>query len=159
MENRRFLNRCLSLFSVLVTGTLLCVPVLVSAYNEKTTHPLLTNAIIDVYNSAFAGAKLNEIDRAFAVRGSVDEDAFGRWMHHFYDPVYNRGLSSWGGWASSKVWAQNHQMQARLDPKMTLFAAVVKPFDGATDFSWERSVYEYAWGDKARGLAGLGHIL
>lgn len=141
-----------------MSGTFLCVPIFVFAYNDKTTHPELTGAIVDLYNSEFSN-KIGNRDRLFVVKGSIEEDTFGRWMRHFYDPVYEKGLAYLGNWQSSKGWAQDHKAQAKLDPKMFLLAAAFKPFSGSTDYSWERSVYEYAWGSKERGLEGLGHIL
>ncbi|MBI4120022.1 MAG: lamin tail domain-containing protein [Parcubacteria group bacterium] len=155
MEDNRIVRSIILCFLLVV----LLPPSFVFAYSEKTTHPALTDEIVDFYNLSFPNSKLNNSEKELVVQGSIDEDAFGRWMRHFYDPIYNRGVNYLGRWQSSKEWAQDHKAQAKLDLKMTLLAAVVKPFDGSTDYSWERSIYEYAWGDKSRGLLGLGHAL
>src|SRR3989344_3776578 len=157
MENNRTIILLLKI--TIMSGILLCIPVFVLAYNSDVTHPELTKAIVDFYNSEFLNNKISDGEKLYVIKGSIEEDAFGRWMRHFYDPVYNKGLSYLGNWESSKNWAQDHKSQAKLDPKMFFLAAVAKPFDGSTDYSWERSVYEYAWGDEQRGLEGLGHIL
>lgn len=68
-----------------------------------------------------------------------------------------------GKWQSSKHWAEDTLAQAALDVEYGVrnyaglsFSSL---FGGTTDFSWERSIYEYTWGNQKRGLEGLGHIL
>src|SRR3989344_1941699 len=155
MENNRIVIVKLILCFIII----LSIPFFVFAYDQNTTHPALTNKIIDFYNFYYPNNQISDNEKIIVIKGSIDEDNFARSLYHFYDPVYNRGLAFAGSWSSSKDWATNHELQAKYDPKMTALAAVVKPFSGSTDYSWERSVYEYAWGDKNRGLEGLGHIL
>lgn len=134
--------------------TLLLGPIFLFAYSGEITHPALTDETIDFFNLHFSNLALDEIEKAIIKRGSIDEDASPRWLHHFYDPVYNRGLL---GQISSKEWAKDTEAQAG-------FAAVgaggIKEyFSGNNDYSWDRAIYEYAWSDKERGLKTLGHIL
>ncbi|MEK7078219.1 MAG: hypothetical protein AAB911_01485, partial [Patescibacteria group bacterium] len=157
MENNRIIIILSSI--ILTVGIFVSAPYFVFAYSKDTTHPALTDEIIDFYNLHYSNKQISDSEKNLVVRGSIDEDNFARPLYHFYDPVYNRGLAFAGSWSSSKEWATNHELQAKYDPKMTALAAVVKPFEGSTDYSWERSIYEYAWGDKNRGLVGLGHIL
>ncbi|MEK7178986.1 MAG: hypothetical protein AAB727_01895, partial [Patescibacteria group bacterium] len=94
------------------------------------------------------------------------EDDGLRMLHHFYDPVHNRGLSIANEWQSSKGWARDTLAQASYsgnifsNPVAAVSYATVKGLYGSdTDYSWERAVYEYAWGDKERALKSLGSVL
>ncbi len=109
------------------------------------------------------------------MQGSIDEDAGTRWLQHFYDPIKNSGLvlgdsdlfaerelaavigSTRSTWMSSKEWARATRSQAGLTG--TLAGVITPLFFGKEDYSWDRAIYEYAWGDKKRGLLALGHIL
>ncbi len=131
----------------------------VQAYSPDTTHLALTDEVVDLFNFYYPQYFLSDTDKNALLRGSHDEDGFGRWMFHFYDPIYNQGAKFAFRWSSSKKWAQDHKLQAKMDPKMLVASRFLTPFSGKTDYSWERSIYEYAWGDKERGLKGLGQIL
>ena len=65
------------------------------------------------YNVSF---RLNDSDRALVVRGSFDEDAGMRAMHHFYDPVNNKGITIGGEWIHAKQWSEDTLAQATIDP-------------------------------------------
>lgn len=148
------------------------MPFLVFAYSEKTTHPALTQEIVRFYNQSFPEKKLSGGEIQLAVQGSIAEDNNTRWLYHFYDPIYNRGLvlgenelfrerglaAVIGGTRqermSSKEWAKATRQQAGLTAGI-----LSQLFSGKDDHSWGRAVYEYAWGDKSRGLLTLGHIL
>lgn len=167
MENPRFL-------ALIPTIPLLVVlvPVFVFAYSEKTTHPALTHEIVKLYNHRFPGRQLSDDEMRAVTQGSVDEDNGTRWLQHFYDPIKNRGLvllesdpqyreiagigfAPHFEWKSSKEWAKSPALQSGK-----LFAGVLSPyFSSRDDFSWDRAIYEYAWGDKERGLLALGHTL
>src|SRR3989344_3301699 len=83
------------------------------AYSEKTTHPGLTDEIIDLFNLYYPEQKILDAEKKLAKNGSTDEDSNIRMMHHFYDPVYNRGIR-WSGtqWQSSKEWSMDTMGQA-----------------------------------------------
>ncbi len=127
----------------------------VFAYSEKTTHPALTDEIVDLFNLYHPALKLSDQEKESVKQGSIDEDKNARWMHHFYDPVYNRGL--WG-FSSSKTWSEDSLAQGGLLNRP--FAGTLQSYFGAEDdHTWERAIYEYVWGDKSRGLLALGHVL
>ncbi|MBI4121324.1 MAG: right-handed parallel beta-helix repeat-containing protein [Parcubacteria group bacterium] len=100
------------------------------------------------------------------MKGSTDEDHGTRALQHFYDPVYNRGLTIGREFQKSREWAGDTLAQASYAfnavsiPLSGAFYGTVKEFySSETDHSWERAIYEYTWGDKKRGLESLGHIL
>ena len=87
-------NRAINFFVVtLLVMTFLAAPVFSSAYDDKTTHPALTQEIVKFFNRYFPGLALNDAERMLIMQGSIDEDDGVRFMHHFYDPVFNRGLT------------------------------------------------------------------
>lgn len=159
MENSRLIK-----YFTLATlmGMLIASPFFVVAYDDKTAHPALTDEIIDLFNLYYPKSKIDDTDKESIKKGSIGEDVDTRWMHHFYDPIYNRGL--WG-YSSSKVWALDTAGQAILDMGYVqgggsvLATVSTHPFDSRTDYSWDRAIYDYVWADKKRGLEGLGHIL
>lgn len=106
---------------------------------EVSTHAALTAAIIDAYNKSFSADAIADEFRFDMIRGSQEEDNDFRWLQHFYDPLYNRGLTA-AGWSrlSSKQWATA---------------------DGAQDFTWRAGIDAYARGDSHAAFLVLGHIL
>ncbi|MCX6713554.1 MAG: hypothetical protein NTV48_00405, partial [Candidatus Vogelbacteria bacterium] len=122
------------------------------AYENTTTHRAITSEAVKFFNSFYPDEKLTDAERLSVVKGSSDEDMPPRWLNHFYDPIHNAGLR---GMMSSKTWAQNTNAQS-----LRLAGGIVgNYFDVPTDYSWDRAVYDYAWGDKNRGLEALGHTL
>ncbi|MDP3733289.1 MAG: hypothetical protein Q8Q91_01990, partial [Candidatus Daviesbacteria bacterium] len=149
---------------VAFAGLLTAIPFLSRSYDEKTTHPALTQEIIKFFNQSFPDKIIDDKDKELVIKGSIDEDNFGRWMRHFYDPVHKKGLNYLGmEWQSSKDWAKDTLAQATYKiqdiGQKTLYGKVKDIFSSETDYSWDRAVYEYAWGDKNRGLESLGHVL
>ena len=140
------------------------LPFFVFAYDDVTTHRALTQEIIEFFNASYPQQGITSQDTDIMIQGSKDEDAFGRWMRHYYDPMNDKGLVYFGvNWQSSKEWANDSVAQATYKiqdaPEKTMYGTVKDLFSGNTDYSWERAIYEYAWGDKKRGLDSLGHIL
>ncbi|MBI4134772.1 MAG: right-handed parallel beta-helix repeat-containing protein [Candidatus Sungbacteria bacterium] len=155
MEDFRFVKLIDAIF---VLGTLFGIPILVFAYDDLTTHPALTQEIVKFFNLHYPELRINENDTKFIIQGSIDEDSGTRWMHHFYDPIYEKGLSFGTGWMSSKKWAQDTKAQAGLLD--SAFAGTLKSFFGQKgDYSWDNAVYEYAWGSQQKSLEALGHTL
>lgn len=157
-------------------GTLLLFPLFVFGYDDKTTHPAITQEIIKFFNSNFQDLNISNEDAEYIIQGSMDEDSGTRWMYHFYDPVYNRGLvlnnegfpnnkelavigaEAKSEWHSSKEWAQSSELQGGI--LESLIAGIFQDlFSGSNNYSWERAIYEYTWGDKKLGLESLGHVL
>jgi len=149
MENNRFIK----LFSFF--GIFLAFPLFIFAYSEKTTHPALTDEIVDLFNLYYPKLKLSEEEKELLKKGSIEEDWLYRPIYHFYDPVYNRGLE--GTTISSKEWAMDTVAQASVF--RPLAGAITGLFGAPSDYSWERAIYDYVWKDKERGLVALGHIL
>ena len=104
MENRKLIK---FLIPVFILGFFIISINSVSAYGVET-HAYLTNEVIKFYNQNFTNNKINEELMPYLLDGSRQEDDVPRWMNHFYDPVYNRGLtdSILGTWQKSKDWAR-----------------------------------------------------
>ncbi|MBI4224833.1 MAG: lamin tail domain-containing protein [Candidatus Sungbacteria bacterium] len=131
--------------------------------------------MVRFFNLNYPQLKFTANDAQSIIQGSIDEDKGIRFMRHFYDPVHNRGLvletnpnpnpnlavvsaPAKSKWQSSKDWATNTMSQAGI--KQKLFGGILTDyFGGADDYSWDRAIYEYAWGSKTRGLESLGHVL
>lgn len=167
----------MKIFIFEVAVLLTAVPDSSFSYYEKTTHPALTQEIIRFYNYQFQEESIPDDEAKFVIQGSIDEDAGTRWLQHFYDPVYKKGLTFDAGpnknelasiiaglgadvsskWMSSKEWAKATQAQA--GPGGILAGITSQFFSTSDDYSWDRAIYEYAWGDANRGLRSLGHVL
>lgn len=173
MENYRHL---ILLKYLAFGGALFVLPFFILGYSDETTHPAITQEIVKHFNKSFPKQEVSLEEAEWIIQGSIDEDKDARWMHHFYDPVHNRGLvlendafpknqelaligsAARGQWISSKEWAQKSETQSKILSKFT--AGIVKNYyHDENDYSWERAIYEYAWGDKQRGLESLGHVL
>ncbi len=59
----------------------LAMPFSVSAYSEKTTHPALTDEIVDFFNLYYPPANFSDAEKELIKRGSIEEDNSPRWMH------------------------------------------------------------------------------
>ena len=154
MENRRIINHKLILGGALLGACLLAV-MPVFAYDQKNTHPALTDEIVDFYNLSFPDRKITEEEKQWLIKGSVEEDTLERPLYHFYDPVYNRGIAG----ISSKDWATKDGVQAAYyNGQLTGFAAI-SGGDSASDFSYQRALRDYAKGDIKRAFVAFGHTL
>ncbi|MBI2640437.1 MAG: lamin tail domain-containing protein, partial [Candidatus Sungbacteria bacterium] len=107
-----------------------------------------------LFNSEFKDLKISDDNAEHIIQGSMDEDSGTRWMQHFYDPVYNRGLVLGKQWMNSKEWAQNTKAQGG---NASALAGLY--FGSPEDYSWDRAIYDYAWGNQKRGFEALGHTL
>ncbi|MFH0803881.1 MAG: hypothetical protein V1877_02075, partial [Candidatus Tagabacteria bacterium] len=157
MENRKFIK-----FSIFPIGLIIfIIPLFSFAYSDTTTHPALTDEIVDLFNYNYSSLKISDLEKELIKKGSTNEDIPPRWMQHFYDPVYNRGLVLVKEWEKSKDWAKDTLAQAKYDPVFAASLGTItrKLFSSKTDYSWDRAVYEYVWGDKQKGLEALGHTL
>ena len=139
---------------LLITAIVISGPSFVFAYSDQTTHPALTDETIDFFNSYLPDKAFSDSEKEIVKQGSIEEDAAPRWLRHFYDPVYERGL--WGQ-LSSKQWAKATFEQAGF--AAVGLGSVNELFSAEDDYSWDRAIYEYTWGDRDRGLETLGHIL
>lgn len=128
----------------------------VSAYSQNTTHPALTDEIVDFYNLHYPGEQIPEELKKEMIQGSINEDAPPRFLAHFYDPVYNRGF---GVGYSSKEWAKSSDLQVAIH--LNQIAGITRPpvEEHPADYSYERALKDYAIGDKKRAFRALGHVL
>ncbi len=151
MENRRIVK--FIIFNLFMA--MLALPFFANAYSDKTTHSALTDEIVDLFNYYSPNLKLTGAEKEIIKQGSIDEDIPVRWMNHFYDPVYNRGIY---GNLTSKQWSQDTLAQSNKT-QGTLSALGYKYFSSEGDYSWDRAIFEYVHGNKNRALLALGHIL
>src|SRR3990167_1180562 len=139
-------NLLISLF--VLTGVLF-ISQISKSYDDKTTHPGLTDEIVDFYNLSYSNEQLTSEEKEWIVQGSMDEDTPPRWINHFYDPIYKVGWSGeqagiWptlliqyfsSGALSSKEpvnsldWLHNQELQAKYGS-----------YKG--NRTWERAIYE-----------------
>src|SRR3989338_4778321 len=128
------INRVIRFSIIIFLGTIIfIVPIFIYAYSDTTTHPALTDEIVDLYNSQFKSPISNELKEQ-TIKGSIDEDIPPRWFNHFYDPIYNIGYK---GYRTSKEWAE-YDIQ---------------------EYSWNKAIEHYANGDKEKAYYALGHVL
>ena len=153
MENRRIVK-----FILVFSAIFLFIPVFSFAYNDTHTHPAITDEIIDLFNYYYPNLKILDQGKEIIKKGSTDEDVPPRWMQHFYDPVYNQGLVLGITYEKSKDWAQDTVAQTGVSQD-SLASLAINYFSYPDDYSWDRAVYEYVWGNKNRALEALGHTL
>jgi len=140
----------------------------VFAYDDNTTHPALTDEIVDFYNLSFPNKQLTSQQKEWVIQGSILEDTPPRWINHFYDPIYKEG---WSGEhtgiydkeavqlvskniiapysiapVSSLNWIHNEQLQAQYGF-----------YKGAK--TWERGILEMIKGNEKEAYMILGYIL
>ncbi len=136
------------------------LPLKTLAY-ELSTHKLLTEEAIRLFNKRFPNKAINEKMGELVTKGSLHEDDSPRWLYHFYDPVNNQGLKIGPKkWLSAKQWSQNGKEQASLNPN-SLFVGLL-PFafsSEETNFTWQKALRYYADGDKEQAFYSLGHVL
>lgn len=147
----------------------------VFAYDTET-HAYLTNEIFKFYNNNFSGRPISGELKSYLIDGSRREDDIPRWMNHFYDPVYDRGLTydpaidpiNLGTWQESKKWAQDDSNQNKLTYKVpatiaSILTAIeqrkISAISSKTDFTWQEAVRYWIQDDKERAMFTLGHIL
>ena len=150
MENRKLV--------IFLAVVFLAIPLVTYSYQPENTHKGLTRDIVRFYERSYSKTFTVE-DKIAIEKGAVEEDSGARALNHFYDPVYNKAVLPSN--LTSKEWAVNTLAQANANTKyrVTLGNLANAYFASDDDYSWDRAVYEYAHGDKKRGLEGLGHIL
>ncbi len=117
----------------------------VFSWDDKTTHPALTNEAINFYNINFERS-ITDKQKEWIIEGAIDEDTPPRWMHHFYDPVYNEGLFGDRGLNTAKQWATSQGLQMNTHmPK--------------GNKAWKKAIYEYVKGNEKDAFYTLGFTL
>ena len=172
MENRKFIK---FLIPILLLGFFVGDIKSVFAYGIDT-HALLTKEAVDFYSLQTKSINIQEFSD-YLIDGARKEDDIPRWMNHFYDPVYDRGLSSdsridpllaLGNWSKSKDWAINSDTQNEMKYKVpTTIASILtaiqqrnlESITTKTDFTWNEALYFWINGEKEKSMFALGHIL
>ena len=129
------------------------------AYDDKTTHPALTQEMVRFFNHHYPELAIESDDAGLLIQGSIDEDKELRFFHHFYDPVHERGLK--GRWSSSAEWIDDGYGQTEIENEGRRRARqpTVGQGEAESNYSWERALYDYAHGDREHALLALGHAL
>ena len=138
----------------------------VFAYDDKTTHPALTEEAVNFYNLNF-NQKITDEEKEWIISGSILEDTPPRWVNHFYDPIYKVGWTGEAGGlnpqdvlrqftdlflsngraVSALNWVHNQELQNQY-----------KLYQG--NQTWEKAIYEYVKNkDKKAAYFALGHVL
>lgn len=151
---------------IILSGGMVLASVFLSlAYSPQTTHPDLTREIIDFYELS-GGRKLTDEQKQWIIQGSIDEDSGTKWLNHFYDPVFERGLDTpWlfiNGY-SAKNWGLYSKYQlAKLGQMGTaevIIAGQSNPSSMPFVFSYEAGIERYARNKEKDAYLTLGHIL
>ncbi len=170
MENRKFVK--ISLIIALLNIINLTAPSRVFGY-EVQTHAGITKEAIEFYNQHFSDKKISAEEARLMIDGSVSEDDAPRWFNHYYDPIYNRGLTDLRLGTlgketnlTSKKWAHSRadQITELYNPIMVTTAGKLAMFTDpglieASDYTWERALRDYILGDTARAFRGLGQVV
>ncbi len=163
---------------IFILGLFIFAPT-VFAY-QSGTHAFLTNAAVDFYNknsSPTNTAKFPNSLKNYLVDGSIREDDAPRWLNHFYDPVFHRGLAYdttidpinvGTDWEASKDWANDTQKQNSLVYKVvptiaSILSAIEKgkisEISSQTDFTWQQAIDLWNAGKKEEAMFALGHVI
>lgn len=133
-------------------------------YSDTTTHPDLTREIIAFYELS-TGKKFTDEQKQWIISGSIEEDKAPRWLNHFYDPAFERGLSTETPGVNgylAKNWAQFSSYQT-LDPRniANLWSGKGPVVSGSWwgDFSYEAAIKDYSKDKEKEAYLSLGHIL
>ncbi len=132
---------------------ILATPQISSAY-KVSIHSQLTKQTLSIYNQLYNNT-FSQSDIASIAKGAVAEDDGQRPTRHFYDPISKKGLLG-DTWLSARVWAQDTLSQSKEG--INLWDSD-KLYSDKTDYSWDRAIYEYVYGSRARAMESLGHIL
>ena len=136
------------------------------AYNSQTTHPDLIRETINFYELSM-GKKLTDEQKQWISQGSIDEDKAPRWINHFYDPAFERGLSTTAagfGYAgySAKNWARFSSYQT-LNPAnlANLWTGNGPVISGSWwgDFSYEAAIKSYSKNKEKEAYIAMGNVL
>lgn len=112
-------------------------PLSVFAYDDKTTHPGLTQEVVNLYNR-YKEPKLSNEQKEYVIQGSINEDnPPTRSLNHFYDPIRNMGVFDY---RNAIDWALGRDAENN-------------------DYSWPKIIKYYAEGNESEAFHGLGHIV
>lgn len=161
----KFANKNLIIFEglFLISGFLWLTPNALT-YSDTTTHPDLTREIITFYELS-TGKKFTDEQKNWVISGSIEEDKSPRWLNHFYDPVFERGLQAESVGISgylAKNWAQFSSYQTISPSNIgNLWSGKGPVISGSWwgDFSYEAAIKDYSKNKEKESYVALGHIL
>lgn len=152
---------------IFIATILVCaVPIAARAYDDRTTHPALTDEIVDFYNLLLPELPISAEEREWIVEGSILEDVPPRWINHFHDPIYDKG---WSGKKTGLIAPEVVQMLTRtgLSTEKPVSASEwmnsytlqeqYRPYGG--NRSWQKGLEYFAEGNRKEAYRTLGHIL
>lgn len=113
----------------------------VFCYDTNVAHPGIAGLAVKVYNKNNT-KKITAEQYNWIKQGAVEEDVPTRWLNHFYDPVYNRGLRFITQHETSKAWAKDPVSQQSYSKG---------------DKTWQRAINDYRSGDYESAFKELGH--
>lgn len=128
--------------NVFLIVAIFCIWQNVFGYNSVTTHPILSQAAISVYNST-ANQQISEEQKIAVIKGAIEEDAPPRWLNHFYNPQTGKGLFFLVQNFSAKEWSQNQSLTSVL----------------SGDFSESAILNSYKNSNEIKAYEGVGHIV
>ena len=164
MENRKFVKFLIPIF---ILGFFVVSFNSAFAYSIET-HAFLTNEIIKFYNQNFPNQKITDNLKDYLIDGARREDDPVRWMNHFFDPIYDRGLtdSILGTWQKSKDWSQDSKSQNELKYSSVIATILsswqskkIQEYFPTSDFTWQEAIRYWINSDKEMAMFTLGHIL
>src|SRR3990167_10628755 len=164
MENYKYLKFLIPIF---ILGFFVASFNSVFAYNIET-HAFLTNEIIKFYNQNFPNHKITDNLKDYLIDGARREDDPVRWMNHFFDPIYDRGLTNsiLGTWQKSKEWARDSKNQNESKYSSVIATILsswqskkIQEYFPTSDFTWQEAIRYWINGDKEMAMFTLGHIL
>ena len=135
------------------------------AYDNFTTHPALTDEIVDYLNLLHPGSITPE-QKEWLVQGSIEEDTIPRWINHFYDPVRKIG---WSGENLGDVSPETLKIFSSFAFTLNKPVASVQWVNDeflqqeysryGGNRTWKRGLKYYADGDLKEAYMTLGYVL
>ena len=143
---------------------------------DSGTHAFLTASAVDFYDKSAVVQFPQEL-KDYLADGSCREDDIPRSFNHFYDPVYQRGLTYNpvvnavnipGKWETSKSWAENpvsqNSIAYKIGPTIASILSVIEKgkissVSSDSDFTWQRAIDLYQAGKKEEAMFALGHVI
>ncbi|MBI4993718.1 lamin tail domain-containing protein [Candidatus Wolfebacteria bacterium] len=138
----------------------------VFAYDDKTTHPAITDEVVDFYNLLNPQKPLTNQEKEWIIEGSILEDTPPRWINHFYDPIRNEGLTGEkaGSYSPKAIleWAtagflMNQPVSAVDWSNNKFIQEDYERYRG--DRTWKKALNYYADGNYEEAYKTLGQII
>ncbi len=149
-----------------VCAIIACVPHGAQAYDDKTTHPALTDEIVSYYNAQYPDAQVTAQQREWMIEGSRLEDIWPRWVNHLFDPIHNTAWTGRGGGVVPQSVMQAFSKLTLSSSKPLTAPNWLNNYSGQESYaryggnhSWEKGLEEIAVGNEQGAYTTLGHAL